>query len=113
MLVSVLRAWARPRQVQFNRPLRDTPESPVLGRWGNELSMKVAEPWRPAHAALDRMMQVPVHTLAETDAVMLVRSAAKIAIAASRACPVARCAQSRYTDGTRAKFFPVRKRRKA
>ena len=51
MLVSVLRTWARPRQVQFNRPLRDTPESQVLGYWANELSMKVAEPWRPAHAA--------------------------------------------------------------
>jgi hypothetical protein len=42
--------------------------------------MKVAELWRPARAALDRMTQVPVHTWAETDAVMLVHRAAKIAV---------------------------------
>jgi hypothetical protein len=44
--------------------------------------MTVAEPWRPARAALDRMTQGPVLTLVETGAVMLVRSAATISVPA-------------------------------
>jgi hypothetical protein len=50
--------------------------------------MKVAGPWLPAHAALDPMTQVPVLTLAETDAVMLVLSPAKISVPAERLAAV-------------------------